>query len=68
MGEAAEVLNTAFFKNLKLKLLAIPSLRLITKYIKQYNNISEKNLKKFLHINKEKIKLFFCKSLHQVKN
>ena len=47
MGEAAEVLNTAFFKNLKLKLLAIPSLRLNTKYNKQYNNISEKNLKNF---------------------
>lgn len=47
MGEAAEVLNTAFLKNLKLKFLAIPSLRLITKYNKQYNNISEKILKIF---------------------
>ena len=46
MGEAAEVLNTAFFKNLKLKLLAIPSLRLISKYNKQYNNISEKKFEK----------------------
>ena len=46
MGEAAEVLNTAFFKNLILKLLAIPSLRLISKYNKQYNNISEKKFLK----------------------
>jgi hypothetical protein len=43
MGEAAEVLNTDHKKS-NLNILAIPSLRLIFEYIKQYKKVSEKNL------------------------
>ena len=40
MGEAAEVIN---HRTKNLELLVIPSLRLNVEYIKQYNNVSEKN-------------------------
>jgi len=40
MGEAAESYNTANLKN-TLKILAIPSIRLELRYLKQYNKVSE---------------------------
>ncbi len=53
MGEAAEVLNTAFKKSC-IVILAIPSLRLNLEYITQYKYVSEKKFKKILLKHREK--------------